>query len=241
VEIQKVLPPDDVLLAVSKNPKFPGEEIALSQEEFKMFSLINGERTLPDLINASPMGEFVTCRAVYRLIVNNLIEIVGKRQEGKKEEFDEEKVVLEIVFHLYNQCFYRLRQVVEDILGEDNNRFSNYASQYRTGVFTFFPGVDPNSELMPQFDRFLSAARKMPQATRYYHIMSGLETMLAEQLEYVYSLLGKGIFREAAISVKKEIAEPLATHRELVKRYSIEENFYKSVKRADKVVRMIRG
>ena len=241
VEIQKVMPADDVLLAISKNPKLPGDEITLSPEEFKMFSLINGDRTLPDLINSSPMGEFVTCRAIYRLVVNNLIEIVGKRQEGKKDEFDEEKVILKIIFHLYNNCFYRIRTVVDQVLGEDNNRFANFVSQYRTGVFTFFPGVDPKSDLMPQFDRFLSAIRKLPAPVRYYQLVGGLENILSEQLEYVYGLLGKGVFREVSLSVKKEIAEPLATYRELVKRYSIEENFYKSVKRADKVVRMVRG
>ena len=65
--------------------------------------------------------------------------------------------------------------------------------------------------------------------------------MLSEQLEYVFQLLGDGVYRHAVSKVKKEIAEPIAFSRELVKRYAIDENFYKSIKRADKVVKMVRG
>ena len=71
--------------------------------------------------------------------------------------------------------------------------------------------------------------------------MAGLERMLSEQLVYVYQLLGSGVFRDTLTKVKMEISEPLASRRDLVKRYRIEENFYGTVKRADKMVKMIRG
>ena len=93
----------------------------------------------------------------------------------------------------------------------------------------------------PSFDKFLTAVRAIPQETRYHKLMSGLESMLSEQLEYVFSLLGVGLYREAAVQVKKEISEPLAVRREVVKRYGIDDSFYKTMKRADKVVKMVRG
>ena len=71
--------------------------------------------------------------------------------------------------------------------------------------------------------------------------MSGLEVMLSEQLEYVFQLLGASVYREAAVQVKKEISEPLAVRREVVKRFGIDDSFYKTMKRAEKVVKMVRG
>ncbi|UCE25846.1 MAG: DUF4388 domain-containing protein [Candidatus Zixiibacteriota bacterium] len=241
MEIQKVLPPDDVVLALAKSPKVAKEDISISLEEFRIMALINGERTLPDLINISPMGEFVTCRAIYRLIVGNLIEVVGRREDSPEEKEDEEEVILGVLFHLYNNCFFKIRSLVESVLGESNSRFVDFTSQYRSGVFTFFPGVDPSSELCPSFDKFVAAVRAFPIETRYHKLMSGLENMLAEQLEYVFQLLGVGIYREAAVQVKKEISEPLAVRREMVKRYGIDDSFYKTMKRAEKVVKMVRG
>lgn len=240
LEIQKVLPPDDVLLAIVKSPKINREEIVLSLDEFKVLALINGERTLPDLINLSPMGEFVTSRAVYRLVINKLIEVVGKRSKETEEE-DEEEVVLSLIFHLYNHCFYRIRSLFEAKLGEENTRFNTLAAQYRGGLLNYFPGADPNSDLMPSFEKFVTAVRGIPAPIRFQKLMMQLEQMLAEQLEHVFQLLGVGAFREAVTSVKKEISEPLAVRRELVKRYGIEDTFYRTFKRADKVVKMVRG
>jgi hypothetical protein len=54
-------------------------------------------------------------------------------------------------------------------------------------------------------------------------------------------MLGIGAFREAVNRVKKEIAHPLSQRRELIQRYGIEDNFYGTLKRADKVVKFVRG
>jgi hypothetical protein len=241
IEIQKVLPSDDVLLQIAKNPQAKTEEIVLTLDEFRMLSLIDGERTVPELIDLSSMGEFVTCRAVYHLILNGLIEVSGKREPGPGEAEDQEEVALSVIFYLYNSCFFKIRVYVEEMLGEENSRFSSFAAQYRSGFLTFFPGMDPGSDLMPPFDKFLSAVKSMPEATRHHELMGHLERMLSEQLVYVYEILGAGAFREVLSRVKKEISQPLATRRELVQRYSIEDNFYGAIKRADKVVKLIRG
>lgn len=241
LEIQKVLPPDDVVLAISQSPKVNREEITMSLDEYRLLALINGQRTVLELVNLSPMGEFVTYRSVYRLILGKLVEVIGKREEDEAPQENTEEAMLRIIFDLYNRCFFRIRSVVADILGEENTRFSAFASQYRSGLLTFFPGVEPSSELAPSFEKFVAAVSKIPSDIRYYKLMIGLEAMLSEQLQYTFQLLGVGPFREATSKVKREIAEPLAKRRELVKQYNIEDSFYRTIKRADKVVKLIRG
>ncbi len=241
LEIQKVLPPDDVLLALAKSPKINRDEVRLSLEEFRILALIDGEKTLPELIDISPLGEFVTCRSIYRMIVNNLIEVAGRKEGDEIQQVDDEEVILSIIFHLFNNCFYRIRTSVEEILGEDNTRFTSFAAQYRSGILTYFPGVDPSSDLTPSFDKFLGAVRAIPASVRYHKLVSGLEHMLQAQLEYTFQLLGVGVFRDALVRVKKEISQPLATNRSLVKEYGLEDHFYQTLKRADKVVKLIRG
>ncbi|MGD8921702.1 MAG: DUF4388 domain-containing protein [Candidatus Zixiibacteriota bacterium] len=241
MEIQKVLPPDDAILRIAVSPKTNREELTISVDEFRLLAMINGERTLPELIDLSPMGEFVTCRAVYRLIINNLVEIGGRRQGEKEEEIDEEEIVLTIIFYLYNNAFYRIRTYVDEMLGEQNSKFPAFASQYRSGLMNFFPGVDPGSDLMPSYDKFISVVHSIAPPLRLQRLMSNLHKMLSEQLIYVYELLGVGPYRETMGSVKREISEPLAKHRDLLKRWDIEDNFYSSMKQADKVVKLVRG
>ncbi|MCK4605914.1 MAG: DUF4388 domain-containing protein [candidate division Zixibacteria bacterium] len=241
MEIQKVLPPDDVLMAMSPSPKINRQEITLSLDEYRVLSLINGERTLPELISLSPMGEFVTCRAIYKLITTKLVETAGTRDMEEVEREDEEEIILSIVFHLYNRCFFRIRSLVESYLGDGNSRFGAFVAQYRSGLLTYFPGLEPSSELAPSLDKFLATVRALPPASRYHHLMRALEEMLSEQLEFVFRLLGLKVYGRAVTGVKKEISEPLAVRRELVQRFGVDDNFYRTLKRADRVVRSIRG
>jgi len=241
IEIQKVIPPDDVLLAIAKAPKVKREEITLSVEEFRVLAMINGEKTLPELIRSSPYGEFVTCRSIYRLVVNNLIEAVGKREATTEEVVDEEEEILSIMFYLFSNAFHKIRTVVEEQLGENNTVFASFAAQYRSGVLSYFPGVDPKSDLLPSFEKFLTAAQAIPSHLRMHTLLSGLCQMLSEQLEQVFMILGKGTFINSLNVVKREISEPLAKKRELVKKFGLENDYFKSLKRAEKVVKMVRG
>jgi hypothetical protein len=68
-----------------------------------------------------------------------------------------------------------------------------------------------------------------------------MESMLTEQLEYVYQLLGEGPYRRTASQVKMLMTEPLAQHRELLKKYHFDENFFQSLRQAERVVNMVRG
>jgi len=241
VEIQKVLPPDDIKLKLTMSPKSKKDEIKLTLEEFKILSLINGERALPDLIEASPIGEFVTYRALYRMITAGLIESAGQVTAGNENVENEEEVILSIIFALYNNCFYRIRTLIEEIVGDQNPMLNKYLAGFRNGFLTYFPGFDPGAETQKTFDKFYAEILKIPATVRMHTVMSALEHMLDNQLEYVYYFLGYGPFRQAVNRVKKEITEPLALRRELVKRYHIDENLSKSIRKADRVVRLVKG
>jgi Domain of unknown function (DUF4388) len=242
VEIQKVLPPDDILLRLNPSPKTKKDEVSLTLDEFRILTLIDGQKTLPELTNASPMGEFVTCRALYKLIVSGLVQAAGKavRKEEVEVENDED-IVLSILFAMYNNCFYRIRTLIENIVGDQNPMFSKYLSGFRNGFLVYFPGFDPGADLNPTFDKFYTEITRIPQAVRMHTVMAALENMLSNQLEYVFYFLGQGIYRQAVGSVKKEISEPLALRRELVKKYQLDENLMNTVKKADRVVKLVKG
>lgn len=241
LEIQKVLPPNDVLLRVKPSPKTNSDQVTLSLDEFKILTVINGERTLHDIVSASPIGEFPTCRALYKLIVSDLVEGAGRAdvRETTVTGEDEEEVILGIIFKLYNACFLRIRKVVEGIVGISNPNYTEFMSAFRRGVLVFFPGCDVRSDSGPSFEKFISEIKKIPESVRLHRLLTMLEDMLHEQLEYIFHHLGKTQFREAVGHVKKEIAEPLALRRELVKKYSLDENFYDSLRKAERTIKML--
>ena len=242
MEIQKVLPPNDVLLRVKNTPKVNGDSINLSLDEFKILAVINGERALPEIISISPIGEFPTCRALYKLIVAGLVEGAGRasgEEIGAHE--DEEEVLLSIIFRLYNASFLKIRMVTEGLLGRSNPNYTEFMAGFRRGVLLFFPGCDIKAQSGPSFEKFLEEVRKIPESVRLHRLLTMLEDMLSEQLEYVYTHLGRGAFRQAVGGVKKEISEPLAMRREVIKKYRLDENFYDSLRKAERTVKIIAG
>jgi uncharacterized protein DUF4388 len=241
LEIQKVLPPDNVLLKISPITKTKRDEITLSMDEFKILPLINGERTVTDLIESSPIGEFVTYRAVYKLIITGLVQSSGRASRQEETIENEEEMILSILFTLYNNCFYRIRILIQEIVGEQNPMFNKYQAGFRNGFLVHFPGFDPGADTQPTFDRFYLEIMKLPSPVRIHTIMNALENMLCNQLEYVFYFLGEGIYRQAIGKVRKEISEPLALRRELVKRYQIDDNLLSSIKKADRVVKLVKG
>jgi hypothetical protein len=241
IEIEKVLPPDDVKLMLNKAPKLNKDEVTISLEEFQILSLINGERTIPDLLETSPVGEFVTLRALYRLIVAGMVQSAGKAAPEDKEVTNEEEVILSILFTMYNSCFYRIRTVVEEVVGDENPMFSRFLASFRSGFLTYFPGMNPGTDRGLKFDRFYAEILKIPQAVRMHTVMSALETMLSTQIEYIYYFLGSGVYRRAIGKIKKEITEPLVLRRELVKRFQIDENFMRSIRKAERLVHLVKG
>jgi len=241
LEIRKVLPSDDVLLAISKVPSNSQEYIKLTPEEFSMLGFINGDHTLAELINLSPMGEFVTCRGIYKLIVNNLIEAIGKRDQEEEEKEDEEEAVLEIIYKLYDNCIYRIRCLFEEMLGENNQKYKNFSTQYKSGLLGYFPGTDPTSTHRPSFENFLQEVRSIPPQIRFHKLIRDLDHMLCDHLQFTFDLLGYGSYRDSISAVKREISEPLARRRDLVKQFGLEDNLYRTINRADKTVKMVRG
>ncbi|MFH1699982.1 MAG: DUF4388 domain-containing protein [Candidatus Zixiibacteriota bacterium] len=242
LEIQKVLPPNDILLRVRLTPKVKTEEITLSLDEFKILTLINGERTLPEIIEVSPVGEFPTCRALYRLILGSLVEGAGKTaNDNIGPDEDEEEIILGIIFKLYNTCFLRTRKVIEEVVGTTNPGYSRFISSFRQGLLVFFPGCDMSTESGPSLEKFLQEVKKIPEKVRMHRLLSMLEDMLHEQLEYIFMNFGYGAFRTAVGKVKKEISEPLAIRRELVKKFRLDDNFYYSIKKAERTIKMISG
>ena len=246
IEIQKVLPDDDIQLRLRNELRGDVDEITLSADEFRILPIINGERTIPEIIDMSPIGEFPSYRALYKLIVNGYVEGAGKTDRVSVTGLEnEEEVILSLIFSLYNICFYRISTLAKEVLGPESvafkalNKSVDFSS--RRNIMCHFPGYGPETDLSVAFGRFYAAIIKIPQPIRLHTLMGALEASLADDLDAIFRFMGVGIYRGALNRVKKEISAPLASRRELVKRFQIDENFYSAIERADRLVRVARG
>ena len=246
VEIQKALPPDDVLVRMTQTFKTDQDQVTLSLDEFRILPLVNGERTIPQIVDLSPIGEFPTYRALYKLIVSGFLEGAGRASSVSITGMEnEEEVVLQVIFYLYNNSLAQIRKAVCDIFGADSPAarrfFESARSAGRSGLLAHFTPEEWDPSDPAPFDRFYASVVKAPSPIRLHSLMSALESYLSDQLELIFRFLGQSQYRHAVSRVRKEISDPLATRRELVKRYQIDENFYSAINRAERIVKTAIG
>ena len=77
-QIQKKIPSSDLIFGIVDDP--PDEvEAELTKDQKKILSLLDGERTVDDLVKASGLLDFDTSKALFGLLVAGFIERVGTR------------------------------------------------------------------------------------------------------------------------------------------------------------------
>ena len=62
--------------------EMPGSEEELSEEECELFGLIDGRRTVAEIVDQAPLSEYETFEALQRMLEANWIESVGRRDPG---------------------------------------------------------------------------------------------------------------------------------------------------------------
>ncbi len=86
----------------------PGESIGpeLTEEEKMVLNLIEGKRTVQDIIHLSRLGEFETCKALATLIQAKQIEPVPVKQEEASGEKTIEKARVNVIDYLLNVLLF---------------------------------------------------------------------------------------------------------------------------------------
>jgi predicted transcriptional regulator len=91
--LEKVIPSVEMIVDFVEDPEVSSEEINLSPDEWKILSLITGEKSIREIAQLSKMTEFNTAKIFYGLISSGLVQLKKplKKEEKKVEVKKEEK------------------------------------------------------------------------------------------------------------------------------------------------------
>jgi hypothetical protein len=228
VEIQKVLPRDNQVLCVSSRIQAKNDEVTLSLDEFRVITLVDGKRTAPEIMEASPLGEFVTSRAIYKLISGGIIETTTVKETEINDPREEDSLFW-LLLRVYASAFAQIQKILEKKLGPENEKLQLTLAGFRKGIWQCFVGVN-HSDFPTNFEAIKRAMAKMPKEVRVLRLISGLNQIMEEQLAFVYSYLGIEVRKQVAADIKKEVALPLAERREIDKKYDVGNELYRILK-----------
>lgn len=73
--VRKKVPGLDAIVDMAPAPGESGVEVNLQPEEWRLLALVDGRRTVGDLVELSGQGEFMTCKLLYGMVGAGLLEI----------------------------------------------------------------------------------------------------------------------------------------------------------------------
>jgi curved DNA-binding protein CbpA len=73
--IMKAMPPEDTILGYSKDPLYLFQDISLDKNDQDILRLLDGRRTIKEILSASTLDNFRTMKTLYALISTRMIDI----------------------------------------------------------------------------------------------------------------------------------------------------------------------
>jgi hypothetical protein len=189
--------------------------------------LVDGERTVPDLLELSPVGEFVTSKALYKLIVAGLIE-PGEAKPQRVTPAEEEKQLYVVLADLYRRSFRALWEIWIRMVGEGN--LPLWRGKARPG--------HPEDELVEWLltaeeippEKLLARLHTLPAHLRLHKFYESASGRLSEAVERIGAVLGPPLSRRVAASIKRELALPIAEQRALLQKYDAEDELFTALR-----------
>lgn len=159
------------------------EDLDLNEQEMELLQLIDGDRTIRDLVRESQLTEFETLRILYQLVSARVIEEVREEKTRTPVFLDvEDSPELLRIISTYNDMFGHLFETLASSVHEDRAREIFMATLHNSEGNELWNGV-----FFDQFGRFdenmlVANVSELPFEQRRSALDEGLNTLLSIHL-----------------------------------------------------------
>lgn len=230
MEVAHALPAGETVLRMTPSPHMKDDEITLTAEDVDVLSVINGERSLHEIIASGAHGEYAASKALHKLLQANIVEECPEAAE-RATRATEERQIYDLVFRLYSHSLSAVRKALTDYLGEHGDRvfFTVPAScadspQDLVGLLTAASGGTETE--------FRTAVTQIADPIRLHRVLDLANRVLSEKAAALRDQVSPRIASQVRASIQKDVTFLLAQKRELADRYDIAREFRRALQGA---------
>jgi hypothetical protein len=223
-QVQKTLPPPDFSVQPNLNPPAAKGVINLTLDEYQTLLLIDGQKTINEILLQSSLGEFITSKSLSDLITRGLI-VKGEKKTPKEDKKDEEKILLDILFQVYHHCLSVVDETLVQKLGKGKDEILNRLFVTQKEHHPLLDKLIKKGTL--EKNNFFSAAEEIPKEIRLHQLLDSLNFLLSQSLITLHSILGENVKGCVSGRIKKEIAPILSTEKWVAEKYQLPEEIYR--------------
>lgn len=198
--LRKVIPSDKLVFKMSGKVKSK-EEIKLNANEWRVLSLIDGSRSVRQIIQESSYDEFAVYKILYSVISSGLIE----QKEEVQLKNGEDEAYLTAVVTVFSDIMAAVRKNIAQELGErTGSLFQESLARLSTShqlLFKRFDPDNPKTKNLEAIEKGLAAADDVDDPKEF--IISGFVAYCGEVLRQLGSILGAQPVANAMKDIEK--------------------------------------
>ncbi len=228
-ELKKVLPTDNTIVELVRDPVIKSEEVKLSKNEIIVMAVIGSGKKISSVIEECYLDRFLTSKALANLLRMNLLKPVKEAVKEKGTE-DEQKMLAEVLAQIYLSNLGYIFDSLREKLGDKGEKIISETFEENK---TFYPllsqGFSKNGGQI-DFDLFIELYKKLPQEARIWKIVSNFNALLNDYLNVVRKSLGNKVYKRLLSEVKINIQNTINRNRQLSLKYGLEEEFSRALR-----------
>ncbi|MEJ2367202.1 MAG: DUF4388 domain-containing protein [Acidobacteriota bacterium] len=169
--------PDDRRIPHPAPPENRDKSVKFYPGEQEVLGLVDGRRTIREIIHASPMDEFETLRVITSLILAGYVQIEGRESVPREDEADDTSALMQLI-ETYNALFKKIRTELQLRLSADQTA-GLFLESLKSSRGPVLEGVSCGAS--GELDRkvLLSNVADFPHERRYKALHGALDNLLS--------------------------------------------------------------
>jgi len=232
IKIREVLPPEETRLEIVRDPKTKSSTFKLTVDDVRLFPLIDGDRTISELMQASPASEFFTRKSLAKLITLGLVR-VGEKKAAIGPKVSDEKALSRVMVSLYSESYRTIEKIASRKLGDGARKILKRCFDVQKSLHPVLSNLETPENFL-NFGHLEASSERMTEPVRFHRLLDALNGLLAEFLTAISKSLGSSLTRQAISQIKKKTAQVVAQERLVAKEYGLEEELLRTLKRGQR-------
>jgi hypothetical protein len=229
-ELKKILPPDNAIIELEKNPVLKTEQIRLTRNEILVMAQIGSGKKMISLIKESSLDQFLTSKALANILQVGLIKVGKEEIEPSKPAVDETEELIRLLSNIFKHNFDIILESLKEKMGVKGEKiftetFQTHKSEYPLLADNF---TGKQGEL--GFETLLKLAKSLPDEARIHRIIVNFNDLLTDYLNTIQKYLGKKTYKRTISQLKISTQNNINSKKQLAIKWGLEEEFSRALR-----------
>jgi len=229
-ELKKILPSDDMMLELNKNPILKSEEIHLNRNEILIIALIASGKSMGELLNESSLDRFLSSKALANLLQYGLVQPRKEEIKEKEPEVDETEDVVKLLANIYEHNFNIIFQSLQEKMRAKGEKIFEQTFQQNKTQYPLLVDSLTGKQGELGFELLMELVKSLPEEAGIHRIIASFNDLLSDYLSTMQKYLGKKMYKRTVSQLRIQTQTNINSKKQLARKWGLEDEFSRTLR-----------